>query len=319
MLRKCPQPLGNMLSHQLMHLDMVMRSLRSSRTDVTLYLDCTAWNSHLALVLASFRSGQPLFLSMWDQQLARKGYFRHASFVWLKWLAKLRGARHVIFEIDDDALPAKYRFGNANKIVTPMPRSVDFDFEWLDTRPAPDGRRLRIGLAGMIRRWKANSDASFLSCLSELARNRTDIELLAGFPRWQFSEGCLPPEFKFVDTAEPADYVEYVKSLDVLVANLNPNEYWFRTSGVVQDALSAGVYVVANNFPVVRAQLTQPCAVGAVFDSLEELGQLLVDVRSNLDSDLRARFKTWNASRSPAAIANRIAEELNNTKRSRTN
>ncbi|WP_145088833.1 hypothetical protein [Rosistilla carotiformis] len=168
---------------------------------------------------------------------------------------------------------------------------------------------LRVGLGGTIRPQKGTLDPAFLSAVIMGAKqSETPMELVAGFPDRQGFRENLPCEIKFVDTTHYDDYLRFIESLDVLVVNLRKDHYWYRSSGVVQDALSAGAYVIVNDYPVARSQVSTPVAVGAVYREFVELTTALRSVPAKLGSGFECRSLKWNEARTSKAISDTFAK-----------
>ena len=289
---------------QLRHVAMALRAIRQPGSEFTLFLDSTAWCSHAGLLLSCFRRGKLMHLSMYDQQLASESFFRRLSLWLFQQSIKLRKSRVVLFESDDDHVDSKLRFDANHKIIVPMPRSNTFPIEDVSRWNTTSRKPLRIGVGGIIRSGKRTLDSDFLRTINDSCKQSPlDIELVAGFPRYQADTQILPGHIKFVDTSDYAAYVGFIRSLDVLIVNLRRADYWFRTSGVVQDALSAGVFTVVNDYPVVRSQVQNPVIVGAVYSDLNDLAGVLANLPMLPRPVLAQRFETWNRLRSPEYIS----------------
>jgi hypothetical protein len=306
----CPGKSFTFLSHQIRHLKMVLQTNKHIDADTVLFLDTTCWSTLLSMLLPKVRCRKILHLSMFHQQLANNGYFRTASFRLFRQLVRLGGSSVVLFECDDDCIQSQLRFEPGRKLVLPMPRSTTFRLK-PKTRRNDQNRTLRVGLGGTIRPQKGTLDSEFLSAvIAGAAQSTLPVELVVGIPRSQGHGDRLPPDVEPVDTDDYDAYVAFIQSLDVLVVNLRRDHYWYRSSGVVQDALSAGVFVIVNDYPVVRSQISAPVTVGKVYSDLPELSTILANLRRHVRGDRRHRSETWNNARSPAETATALKREL---------
>jgi hypothetical protein len=170
---------------------------------------------------------------------------------------------------------------------------------------------LKVGLGGTIRPQKGILDADFLSAVQSGAQqSETPIELVAGFPNRPGYRENLPQEIEFIDTKNFDDYVRFIESLDVLVVNLRKDHYWCRSSGVVQGTLSAGVFVIVNDYPVARSQVSHPTNVGAVYTGFQELTAMLRLLPEQIGEGFKDGNLQWNEEKSPKAIEIILAAAL---------
>ncbi|WP_144058177.1 glycosyltransferase [Novipirellula maiorica] len=298
------------LSHQIRHLQMVASANRRPASEYVLFLDATCW-SVIALLLSPLsRRSKLLYLSMFHQQLACTSSFRRFSLKLLRQLVAWSGAQVVLLECDDDCVEPSLRFDANQKVVLPMPRSTTFV-----AKPPQSSRStkktLRVGLGGTIRPQKGTLDSGFLSAvISGAKQSDTPIELVAGFPNRQGFREDLPGEIEFVDTEDYDDYVRFIQSLDVLVVNLRRDHYWYRSSGVVHDALSAGVFVIVNDYPVASSQVSTPVEVGGVYSEFEEVTTMLRSLPEQIGDGFKNRNMRWNDSRSPKTIEKMLVNAI---------
>ncbi len=155
----------------------------------------------------------------------------------------------------------------------------------------------------------------------ELPEKNTDrlMNLLVG---WR-SAGDLPAEIvlgsndkdvletwagKGVATVQTLDYRDYkqaVAGVDVLLIHYDRTHYFFRSSGVIHDAAHLGTAVVCPDFPVFRRQVSEPCRVGAVYRTVDDM---LPSLREALELSRRASgdFEAWALERSPQVFSQRV-------------
>ncbi|HBJ34922.1 MAG TPA: hypothetical protein DDZ51_09205 [Planctomycetaceae bacterium] len=308
-LRFCkiiPSKLLNFIDHQAKSIDMALRAIKSPGSDYTLFLDTNVWNSHAGLLLSCFRRGTLLYLSMWDQQLASKSLFRRLSLRLFKYIITLRKAKIILFECDDVHVAPELRFSSSSKIIIPMPRSSNFEPCIRKRNQFRNGERLRLGVAGLIRPWKNNFDRDFLeTILSACESFGENVEFHIGFPSWQHTPR-VPDQVKYTDTTQPGQYTAFLRHLDAMLINLPSEEYWFRSSGVVQDALSAGTFVIANDYPIIRSQIMSPARVGSVYSDNASLRSAIISLPQMLNEKTAENLRVWNDFRKPAMIEEAI-------------
>ncbi len=88
---------------------------------------------------------------------------------------------------------------------------------------------------------------------------------------------------EIMDTTTDAQYSACLSSLDIIVMDFTKENYFCRPSGAVIDAAMNRCFVLCPDFPVLRAQISQPVPVGATFRVLEESSIVLARVMQELE------------------------------------
>lgn len=94
--------------------------------------------------------------------------------------------------------------------------------------------------------------------------------------------------FEFVDTSQHLSYVQLLDSLDIAVINYD-SSYRFRSSGVLSDIVSRGVFCLVPNLPILVSQITWPGKAGNYFDCLSQIPELILDSLSYVRSSQRIK------------------------------
>jgi hypothetical protein len=130
----------------------------------------------------------------------------------------------------------------------------------------------------MTQRDKRHLDDGFLAATvagrSALEKLGWHVQLVVGVPARKVGGETLrklPPDFEVVDTQEDAAYEACLASLDILVCDFSRDGYFYRSSGVVCDAICSGVWVVCPDYPVLKHQVSWPVEVGVVYPSWERI------------------------------------------------
>jgi hypothetical protein len=253
---------------------------------------------------------------MWDQEFARSGGYRLLALRMFRWFMQCSRCRAVQLEVGDACLPEALRLPGDKTVVVPMPT-----LEGAAPRDA-QGRRptrgpLRVGVVGMPRRDKKHLSERFLrdllDCRAFLKTRDIEAQLILGVPleRENTDEALrYSGEFELVDTSKRRDYEKCLASLDILVCAFDECGYYYRSSGVICEAASYGVWIACPDFPVLRHQIGWPTPVGEVYGnstSLEEAVLKVAEHRSLQGSDPHHQ---WVKTRRPELADRLIREHL---------
>ena len=164
-----------------------------------------------------------------------------------------------------------------------------------------------IGIVGNVRSEKGFDD--LLRVMTDAVRvGKLTARLLIGTGDAEVRRRCGALGWEEVDTTRQQDYFNALSRCDLVVFNYQRSNYFFRISGVVADAISAGAFVVAPNFPGLASQISEPSRVGLTFDSVEELPELLNRALNLAAATPADAFQLQVASRSPARLAECLRE-----------
>lgn len=157
----------------------------------------------------------------------------------------------------------------------------------------------RIGLVGSIASIAGESER-FFDQLSRIAMGG-DVELCYGRRGEVPAQIELIPSVRIVDTGSRSDFTAYLHSLDIAIFVATKRDYFYRHSGTVMDAVSAGVVPIVPDFPVLASQVTKPVPVGLPYETIDELPDLVRRALSEL-ARLSGNRVDWHAARAHSAI-----------------
>jgi glycosyltransferase involved in cell wall biosynthesis len=194
-------------------------------------------------------------------------------------------------------------------LVSPLPAAAPLVLphvirEAAGCAPAARGSRPCIGVVGVPRPEKNTADV-FTRLVLLRDSGALDAELLLGCTDPLLLRLWADRVDQVVDTRGRSDYEEALRRSDVLVFAYSEPRYWLRSSAVVTDAVAHGCAVVCPDFPVLRAQVTSPRCVGALFQSPEELAPAIERALAIRREDPEA-FCAYRLARSPRAIAQQL-------------
>lgn len=276
------------ISHGAKHVGMTWNVLRDKKSEMFLIFEHKAEYS-VPLYLLFLLRGKPVFFFVHDMQQVATLKLRSkiALQICRAWV-RLGPFYPIFISLDDTHLKPDLRFSSKKKLTIPHPHH-------LADRPSPvrpvcfPGTRLRVGIIETMRKEKA------IHGLLEILRKEQEslnFQLVIGVPLWKRPSWLNDPHLEVLDTSTEAQFSEYLKGLDIFVADYNKSEYHFRPSGVIVDAGMNGCYVLCPDFPVFRAQIGIPVSIGSTFSSLEEIPNILGKTREKLQTET-VDFETW--------------------------
>lgn len=145
-------------------------------------------------------------------------------------------------------------------------------------RQLPDHRHrdnsLKIGIVGGVRKEK-NASPLILK-LVRYCKDKKNVELVVGTSNPSAAKNMSPElSYTVIDTTNEEDYVKCLQDLDILVINYRAEDYYYRTSGVILDAISCSTMVVFPDFPIFREQVLNPAPFGIPYSGLDGLNDAL--------------------------------------------
>jgi hypothetical protein len=248
----------------------------------------------IPLYVVCLLRGVPVFFLVHGlQQTSSRSFAHYAGLHILRGLVRSSFFWPLHLERGDETLPPGIRFSRSIRVPHPLS-----GFSGRVRRPR-EGRKLRVGVVGLLRGDKPV--LPLVSVLKAFCDGRDDYELVLGTPFWQITEEVKALGVSIVDTSEDAQYQEVLESIDILAAIFDRESFYFRPSGVINDAVNAGCYVVAPDYLVFEAQLTVPCRVGRTFAELSGIGEALIHAAADLRSGA-VDFDAWRKYRETGRI-----------------
>lgn len=198
------------------------------------------------------------------QMAHKKRLHRYALRVLLK-----SGFRFISLESDSGIREIGFHSAGDNKVFAlPLPMGGCLDYSKCDIRKHTS-KVFKVGVVGNNRKEK---DISRVICaISDIAERAGHIELVVGTSDEVLASKWASRGVNVVNTSSRDNYLKCLYELDILVVNYRAVDYYYRTSGVILDAISCGTLVVFPNYPVFHKQVCVPARFGAPFSDLSDL------------------------------------------------
>ena len=295
--------IGLNLRREYRHLAMGLRALKFKDYDAILVFE--AYNQHLLffLPLLALTRKEVLIMLHGNQQFAMNSKIKYLGLLYLKiYLKLIKKFKAILLEIDDDILPGKLQLPSQSKIVIPHPCRSDYLPSLKPGERLSGDTKIKIGIVGIIR-----ADKPIAQLIEKIEEYQTKVnkncELIIGTPKEQKPDYLNKANINLQDTTDEKDYIQVLRSIDILVIHYDRERYYYRTSGVISDAASCGCYMVASDYPLIKNQLTYPVEIGTTFKDFSELDRALDKAIDYVISNGQDNHWLWREKRTAKHIA----------------
>ncbi len=281
--------------------EMTREAWRSKRTDLVFVFEHKPWYAYPLYTVCLLRRQTVFFIVHGIQQTHGQSPFHRLGLQVLRTIEKHCDVWPIHLEISDREVQGVPRFTKSIVVPLPLPREAPL----VRARIGPGGP-LRIGILGILRADKPVEP--LLDILQACAGAHPDVQLAFGSPKWQVPErlqqALAERGIDYADTDQPEQYNVFVHSLDIVVAWFERDSFYFRPSGILNDAIAGGCFVVAPDYPVLSVQMGVPACCGEPCSSLAELPQALERAIDQVlhAGDLASRFDAWRAWRADERV-----------------
>jgi hypothetical protein len=300
--------LGLHIRREYRHLIMGLQSLQFHTFDSIYVMEI--YNQHLFLLLPLLSlTNKNIFLGLHGNQISpNKNIITASGFKLLKrQLKKSKKFKVVLLELDDSLVDPAYQLPDDSKIVIPHPIIREAIPRLQLGERLAKLAQIRIGVVGIIRPDKPIKKV--LDHLVKYVDKNPNCEIIVGAPIKQKPQFLNNLKVTLLDTTRQQDYLDILKTIDILVTDYDRDSYFYRASGVISDGGSCGCYILANDYPVIRQQITWPVSIGQVFSSLDELESLLDQAIIHVRQNGQDNHWQWREKRGAEYIAKLLFPE----------
>ncbi len=306
LLEKIPfRKVRHLAIQNYLHISMALRAWRMPRQALVIIMEFYPKHMLFAAPLFKLCGRRIAFVMHGSQQAA----IHSASHRLALWYYKLWGFVSILLEIGDEGIPASCRVSPRRRLVLPLTTISDTQPRLALGERLPEQARIRIGIVGMLRKGKPY--ARLLERLAALVSSQFEhYDLVVGTPAWSHDGSLAQPNIEVIDTDNMDQYFSLLRSLDIFVADFEHEEYFYRGSASIVDALSCGCHVVCPDFPVLNHQVTWPTRVGTTFTNPDQLEAALTEAVSYVRANGQDAQWRYREKRDWAAAAQLIDEYL---------
>ena len=298
-----PYQIGLQIRREYRHIAMGLRAFNFKDIDSIFVFEFYNQHCLFLLPLLALR-GKLTFLSLHgNQQFAMNSKIKYLGFIYLKFYLQLfRNLKVVLLEIDDDVIPEKYRFPDHCKYLMPHPIISEVTPRLKMGERLSKNETIKIGVVGIIRPDKPI--ALILDKIQQyIADSDHQCELIIGTPLSQKPDYLDEVKATLLDTTKEEDYLKVLQQIDILIIHYDKERYFYRASGVISDAASAGCHIIASDYPVIYHQINSPVKIGYNFSEFEQIPKLIDQTIKDIKNHGQDNHWQWREARSVKAIA----------------
>ncbi|HIF9221441.1 hypothetical protein WAX88_09190 [Photobacterium damselae subsp. damselae] len=139
-----------------------------------------------------------------------------------------------------------------------------------------DFGKLKVGFVGAYRKEKKIEDI-----LIELDTVYSDVDVIPilGTNSVELLHDYEKRGWTTYNTSNCKMYEKAMNEIDILILNYNQDDYYYRHSGVLTDAIANQKFVIIPDYPYFKTQISTPCSVGLTYKTLKEINILILEAK----------------------------------------
>ncbi len=283
--------------------DMAREVLKSKGYDVIFIFEHKPWYSFLLYLACILKRKPTFFIIHGIQQTYQISTFRKLGFKMLLFLEKRFKFWPVHLEASDENFTDILRFKKSGIVMSiPFPQEMQTNFKKRDISTS-----IKIGIVGILR-----PDKPIMPIVNVLLGYKNDTiptEVFVGTPLWVLPEEMKKLPINYVDTARGDQYSAFIQTLDMVITYYDKAGFYYRSSGVINDAVGGGCFVVVPDYPVLKIQITNPVKVGETYADV-------ADIKNSIDRAIdyiknnEVEFEKWRDYRSNENILKSLGKQM---------
>lgn len=297
------KPLGQFFYQGIKAIDMAMEVFKRKGYDVVFIFEHKPWYSFLLYLACILKRKPTFFIIHGIQQTYTISTARKIGFKMLLFVEKHFKFWPVHLEASDEGFTEILRFKKSGIVMQiPFPKEMQAVFKKRNMNDA-----IKIGIVGILR-----PDKPIMPILNVLLNYKNDstlTEISVGTPLWQLPEEMKKLPVRYEDTARGDQYNAFIQTLDIVITYYDKAGFYHRSSGVINDSVGGGCFVVAPDYPVLKVQITNPVKVGETYSGLDDIkGAIDRSIEYIKNNDVE--FEKWRDFRSNENIVKNLAMQM---------
>lgn len=285
-------------------IDMAMELVKTKKSfDLVIVFEHKPWYSILLYLVCAIKRKPTFFLVHGSQQTYRLSKLRTIGFKMFLFFEKKCNFFPIHLEKTD------YDFENCLKfqksgifMLTPLPDTCS-------NRPNKSCKPsvIKIGIVGIIRPDKPIMP--IIKILENYTSDTLTIETYIGTPFWQVPASLKNISIQLIDTTSTEQYNSFLQSLDIVINYYDREHFYYRSSGVLNDAVSQGCFVIVPNYPLFKEQVSNPVKVGETYENIEDIKNA-IDMSIEYLNNNVVDFEKWRQIRSKEKILKGLSKQI---------
>ena len=305
LLRGLPASVRQAIGMEWAHARMGLRALLDPSVECWVVHEIFLQHASLMLFLLWLTRRDVVILLHGNRPLTARDRLKRVGLAVLNVFLRSDRFRIALFEIPDLIVPPPLRARTPRKFVIPIPARSDAFPSLVPGQRLGANERVVIGIIGMLRPGKP-LHAIVPRVSAFVARHAESCDLLIGTPRSLRPDGLAGFAARVVDTEDDRSYLHALRSVHILVADFDAEDYSYRVSAVVNDAACSGCYLVVRRLPAIAQQVQWPVAVGCTFSEDADLEKCLETAVATVRAQGQDANWAWREGRSAALLAARL-------------
>lgn len=284
-------------------LDMAWEIINTKKPyDIIIIFEHKPWYSILLYMVCALKKKPTFFIVHGFQQTYKLSKIRTWGFKLLLFFEKRFKFYPIHLEKPDHDYDDCLKFYKSGiYMLTPLPEDS------AERASKSSDSVLKIGIVGMIRPDKPIMP--IIKILENYSSKTAAIETYIGTPFWQLPNELKKMEVNLRDTTSSEQYNSFIKSLDIVINYYEKEHFYHRSSGVLNDAVNGGCFVIVPNYPLFKEQISNPVKVGETYENVE-------DIKNAIDSAIEyltfnvVEFEKWRHIRSKKKILEDLSKQM---------
>jgi hypothetical protein len=276
---------------------------KKEQYDIVIVFEHKPWYSLILYLVCAIKRKPTFFIVHGFQQTYRLSKLRTLGFKLLLFFEKRFDFYPIHLEkpdFDYDNCLKFYKSGIF--MLTPLPNESPVRLNKSFSKSV-----LRIGIVGIIR-----PDKPIMPIIKILENYTSDviaIEAFIGTPFWQVPDELKQSSIKLIDTTSSEQYNSFIQSLDIVINYYDKDNFYYRSSGVLNDAVSGGCFVIVPNYPLFKEQISNPVKVGETYENVDDIKNAIDKSIQYLTNNV-VEFEKWREIRKKIIILNDLSRQI---------
>ncbi|AWK06810.1 hypothetical protein HYN56_22285 [Flavobacterium crocinum] len=270
--------------------------------DIIIIFEHKPWYSILLYLVCAIKRKPTFFIVHGFQQTYKLSTSRTLGFKLLLFFEKRFKFYPIHLEKTDHDYDDCLKFYKSGiYMLTPLPEDSN------ERLAKPADSVLKIGIVGMIRPDKPIMP--IIKILENYSSNDAEVETHIGTPFWQLPDELKKMAINLTDTTSSEQYNSFIKSLDIVINYYEKEHFYHRSSGVLNDAVNGGCFVIVPNYPLFKEQISNPVKVGETYENIEDIKRAIDKAIEYLSNNV-VEFEKWRQIRTKEIILKDLSRQM---------
>ena len=285
-------------------IDMAWQLLKTKEPyDIVIIFEHKPWYSILLYLVCAIKNKPTFFIIHGYQQTYRLSKIRTLGFKLFLFFEKRFEFYPIHLEKTDCDFDNCLKFNKSGIfMLIPLP-----DPSSLRLNKSINNSVLKIGIVGMIRPDKPIMP--IIKILENYSSSIVTIETYIGTPFWQVPSELKKGSIKLIDTTSEQQYTAFIQSLDIVINYYDKEHFYYRSSGVLNDAVWGGCFVIVPDYPVLKEQISNPVKVGETYENVEDIKNAIDKSIDYLTNNV-VEFEEWRQIRTKERILKDLSKQI---------